>query len=184
MKKLILVFIGGLVFVSCNNNGTSTTEVTKDSSAKDSSVKGAMAQTMSYPYTIDHPDNWQTGSSDNTMNALMALKAYENGNMDESMKYFGDSVKVAFDGLEKTLSNDSLKAMFNRSRSGLKSMSIKMDDWESVISKDKKDEWVTLWYRQKWEDNKGKSDSADIVNDLKMKDGKIIRLDEYTRKIH
>jgi hypothetical protein len=59
-----------------------------------------------------------------------------------------------------------------------------MDDWESVISKDKKDEWVTLWYRQKWEDNKGKSDSSDIVNDLKMKDGKIIRLDEYTRKLH
>ncbi len=63
-------------------------------------------------------------------------------------------------------------------------MNIKMDDWESVTSKDKKDEWVTMWYRQRWEDNKGIKDSVDVVNDLKMKDGKIIRLDEYTRKLH
>ncbi len=35
-----------------------------------------------------------------------------------------------------------------------------MEDWESVISKDKKEEWVTLWYSQKWEDMKGKTDSS------------------------
>lgn len=63
-------------------------------------------------------------------------------------------------------------------------MEVKMDDWESVISKNKKEEWVTLWYRQKWEDMNGRKDSADIIDDLKLKDGKIVRLDEYTRKLH
>ncbi|MDQ6889125.1 MAG: hypothetical protein M3Z56_02435 [Bacteroidota bacterium] len=59
-----------------------------------------------------------------------------------------------------------------------------MQDWESVISKDKSEEWVTIWYRQKWEDMNGRKDSTDVVNDLKLKNGKIMRLDEYTRKLH
>ncbi|MEO6905894.1 MAG: hypothetical protein ABI148_06005, partial [Ginsengibacter sp.] len=65
-----------------------------------------------------------------------------------------------------------------------KNWKIKMQDWESVISNDKKDEYVTLWYRQYSENMKGVKDSTDIINDLKMKDGKIIGLDEYTRKLH
>ena len=59
-----------------------------------------------------------------------------------------------------------------------------MGDWESVISKDKKEEWVTLWYSQTWEDMNGKTDSLAVIDDLRLKDGKIIRLDEYTRKLH
>ncbi len=179
MKKILVVFLGGAIFTSCNSGNTPANEATKDSSA-------TMASTpkMDYPYTIDHPDNWEMGSTQNSMVALSALKAYEKGNVDESLKSFGDSVQIQFDGLDTKLSNDSLKSMFTRERRNFKSMNIKMDDWESVVSKDKKDEWVTLWYRQKWEDSKGKMDSADVINDLKMKDGKIIRLDEYTRKLH
>lgn len=179
MKKVFLILLGGVVFTSCNNKGTSANEATTDTSGTT-----AVAQKMDYPYTIDHPDNWEMGSNQNTMVALSALKAYEKGNVDESLKNFGDSVQIQFDGLDTKLSNDSLKAFFAKGRSGFKSMDIKMDDWESVVSKDKKDEWVTLWYRQKWEDAKGKMDSADVINDLKMKDGKIVRLDEYTRKLH
>lgn len=178
MKKLMIFFLTGIAFAACENSGTETKEAMKDSTA----VTPAAA--MNYPYTIEHPDYWEMGSNENTMAALNALKAYENGNMDESMKYFGDSVQVQFDGLDKTMSNDSLKAMFAASRSGMKSLEVRMDDWESVISKDKTKEWVTFWYRQKWEDMKGKRDSADFINDLQLKNGKIVRLDEYTRKLH
>ena len=175
--------MSAIAFASCNDAGTETKEAMKDSTSKDSTT-AAPAVVMNYPYTIDHPDNWEMGSNANTMVALSALKAFENGNVAESMKYFGDSTHIQFDGLDKTMSNDSLKAMFTQWRGGIKSMSIRMDDWESVISKDKKDEWVTFWYREKWEDMKGKKDSADYINDLKIKDGKIVRLDEYTRKLH
>jgi len=179
MKKLILISLTATIFLSCNNKGSSTNET-----AKDTSTTSLSTQKVNYPYTIEHPDNWEIGNNQNTMNALMSLKAYENGNIDESMKYFGDSVRVQFDGFDKTLANDSLKAMFKQSRSKIKTMEIRMEDWESVISKDKKDEWVTFWYTQKWQDTNGNIDSADIVNDLKMENGKIIRLDEYTRKLH
>ncbi len=179
MKKLSLIFTAAIIFYSCNNESATTADATKDSvAAEPAAVK------VNYPYTIDHPDYWEMGSTANTMVALNALKAFENGNVDESMQYFGDSVHIQFDGLDKTLSADSLKAMFTATRSSMKSMEVKMQDWESVISKDKKQEWVTLWYTQKWEDMKGKKDSADIIDDLNMKGGKIVRLDEYTRKLH
>lgn len=180
MKKLFAVFLGGVIFISCNDKSASANEATKDSSATQASTPPK----MNYPYTIDHPDNWEAGSTQNTFNALSALKAFENGNVDESVKYFGDSVRLQFDGMDQKVSKDTLRAMFTDSRKSSKSMSIKMYDWESVISKDKKDEYVTLWYREYWEDMKGKKDSADQVNDLKMKDGKIIGLDQYTRKLH
>ena len=179
MKKLIFFFLAGIAFSSCNEQGTESKDV-----AKDSTTTSTPAPVMNYPYTIDQPDNWDMGSTANTMVALSALKGYETGNIPESMKYFGDSVHLQLDGLDKTLPADSVQAMFTKFRGEMKSMDVKMSDWESVISKDKKEEWVTIWYRQHWEDMKGKKDSADIIDDLKMRDGKIVRLDEYTRKLH
>jgi len=44
-----------------------------------------------------------------------------------------------------------------------------MHDWESVISKDKKEQYVSLWYTQVMEDNKGKTDSLAIMDDVKLK---------------
>jgi hypothetical protein len=180
MKKMMLLFLAAIAFTSCNNAGTETKEAVKDSTAPAPPAPVA----MNYPYTIEHPDNWDMGSTGNTMIVLTAIKAFENGNVAESMKNFGDSIQLQFDGLDKKMSADSAKALFTTWRNAYKSMEVKMNDWESVISKDKKEEWVTIWYRQKWEDTKGKKDSADFIDDLKLKDGKIVRLDEYTRKLH
>jgi hypothetical protein len=180
MKKTMLFFLAAIALTSCNNSGTETKEPVKDSTVPAPPAPVA----VNYPYTIDHPDNWDMGSTSNTMVALSALKAFENGNVAESMKYFGDSIHLQFDGLDKKMSADSVKTMFTTWRNGFKTVDVKMEDWESVISKDKTQEWVTLWYSQKWEDTKGKKDSAAYIDDLQIKDGKIVRLDEYTRKMH
>lgn len=137
-----------------------------------------------YPYTIEHPDNWEVGSTANTMSALKALKAWEEGKMDESVKYFADSIRLQFDGLDKKVSNDSLKAFFAGGYNDYKTVKVRMTDFESVISKDKSDEWVTAWYTQSWETKAGIQDSMSVINDLQFKDGKIIRLAEHTRKLH
>ena len=178
MKKLSMMMFTVMVFFSCNNGGTVTSEAAKDSTA----VAPATAVKMDYPYTIDHPDNWEIGSSANTVVAVSALKAYENGNIDACVKNFGDSIHLQFDELDTKVANDSLKSMFTKSRGALKALNIKMYDWESVISRDKKDEYVTLWYKESWEDSKGKSDSVSVVDDLKIKEGKIVELSETRRK--
>ena len=177
-KQLLLLLLGGALFTSCDNAGSTAAETSGDTTAN-----AVVAEHMNYPYTIDHPDYWETGSQQNTMNALSALKAWENNNLDESMKYFADSVHVQFDALDQMVSNDSLRKLITPGPN-TKKHSVKMQDWESVISKDKKDEYVTVWYRQYRETTDGKKDSIDVINDLKMKDGKIIALDEYLRKLH
>jgi hypothetical protein len=60
---------------------------------------------------------------------------------------------------------------------------IKMNDWESVISADKTEEWVTLWYKEYHTDKKGNVDSMGVVDDLKIEKGKAVILDEKTQKL-
>lgn len=179
-KQFLLLFLAGVLFISCNNGSNAKTESNNDTS---NAAATATTQKMDYPYTIDRPDNWDMGSQQNTYNALSALKAWENRNMDECMKYFADTVRVRFDGLDRKVSNDSLRSIISPDKM-TKGVVIKMEDWESVISKDKKDEYVTIWYTQYSEKMNGTKDSIDVINDIKMKDGKIIGLEEYTRKLH
>ncbi|HEV8273418.1 MAG TPA: hypothetical protein VGQ04_19020, partial [Chitinophagaceae bacterium] len=53
---------------------------------------------------------------------------------------------------------------------------------ETVISKDKKNEWVSLWYKEKWTDSQGKSDSIFHMDDVKIVNGKIAQIDQKSRK--
>jgi hypothetical protein len=163
----LLMYIGS----SCNNPSGNTTGKIDSSSA----VKPV------YAYTIKKADNWDIGSSKNTATVLSALKAFEDNKIDESISYFADSVKWTSDYMEGKFSKDSLKALFVGARNDMASIKIKMDDWESVISKDKKDEFVTLWYVQISTDKKGKTDSMAVINDFKLKDGKIAELYEAFR---
>ena len=109
---------------------------------------------------------------------MKSLKAYEDGDIASCVTAFGDSVTLRFDRFFARLSNDSLKKFFTASRANFTSTKVHMNDWESVISKDKKDEYVTLWYKEVSTDKKGKIDSVSVVDDLKIVNGKIVELDQ------
>lgn len=177
MKKVIIFLLVIFSLVSCSDSSTTKTDST-DSTA----VATAATDYSSYPYTVKNPDTWETGDRQHTLNVLKSLKAYETGNIDEALSYFGDSVRVRFDDLDAKLSNDSLKSMFKQQRAMSKTIRVDMHDWESVKSKVKNEEYVSLWYTQHWEDNNGKKDSISVMDDLKIENGKIVELDEKTRK--
>lgn len=142
----------------------------------------AAPEKLEYPYTLSKPyQNWQAGSQQNAITVMKALKAFENGDLDACMTSFGDSVELCFDYLHTKLSNDSLKKWFTQERANYASLTVKMDDWEPVISSDKTEEWVTLWYKEIMTDKKGKTDSMSVINDAKMEKGKIVLLDEKTQ---
>ncbi len=109
---------------------------------------------------------------------MKSLKAFETGDIAACMNGFGDTVEVFFDGYRAKLSHDSLMKQFTAQRANFGSMVIKMNDWESVISSDKKEEWVTMWYKQIETDKNGKADSLAVVDDAKIVNGKIVLLDE------
>lgn len=180
MKKVLFFLPAFLLVValtvSCNNGTDGKT------SSKDSTGTSATADSMNYPYTIKNPDGWEPGDRKHTLNALKSIKAYENNNIDECVSYFADSVSLRFDEMDQKVSNDSLKVMFKRWRAGSKSIKVDMHDWESVKNKFTGEEYVSMWYNQTTEDASGHIDSMSVMDDLKIKNGKIAELDEKTRK--
>ena len=173
MKQFIAIICLVTILAACNN-GTTTTSGT-DSTA--TTVKSAAEPTL--PFKLDKPyRNWQTGSNENVVAAMGALKAFVDKDFNALAAVTGDTLDVRFDYYHATLSRDSATKMFTNQRSMYNDLTITMYDYESVISADKKDEWVTLWYKQTWKNEKGVADSVSVTDDCKMKNGKMIELDE------
>ncbi len=175
MKQWIAIFCAGLILHACSGNFSKETE--NNQPAQIPVVK------TDYPYTIEEPDNWDKGNKENTLIVLKSMKAYEEGRIDKSLSYFADSVHVQFDHLDTTFSRETFKNIMSKNWENLKSMNFKIDDWESVVSKNKKQEFVTVWYKEFLEFKDGKKDSTGIVNDFRIKDGKIAYMSEFTRKL-
>lgn len=134
------------------------------------------------PYTLDKPyKNWQPGDQQHALTVMNSLKAWENGDITKSMDGFADSIEINFDNWQGKYSKDSLAKSFTDYRSTLASVTIKMEDWESVIADDKSEEWVTMWYKQTTTDKKGKTDSVFCINDARIVNGKIASLNETLR---
>ncbi len=169
MRTKFSIFVLLLTAVACDQKPA-------DKPAETASAKPA------YAYTIEKPDNWDMVTDPtNTSVALNALKAFEDNKIDESVSYFADTVHWRSDYTDEILGKDSLKAMFGNYRNSFTAFKIDMHDFESVISKDKKDAYVTMWYVEKFTDKNGKMDSVAMINDLKIANGKIIELDEAVR---
>ena len=179
MKKLLLFSCIALFAVGCTNNDTKDAkggDTTKMADAKMTDAKMAVPE---MPYKLERPyQNWQTGDPQHALTVMKSLKAFETNDLANCFTAFGDTVEVRMDNYHAVLSHDSLVKMFTAQRGGIASINVKMGDWESVISADKKDEWVTLWYKQIQTDKKGKTDSLGVVDDAKMVNGKIVILDE------
>jgi hypothetical protein len=177
MRLTFLACLGLLAFMGCNQSTT-----TSESADTLKSADAPVDEAVTYAYTIEKPDQWEIGSKKNTETALNALKAFETGDIAGGMKYWGDSVRLEFDNYEAKLSNDSLKSTFTNWRGDYK-LNITMQDFESVISKDKDKEYVSLWYKEYATDSKGVVDSIECMDDLLFKDGKIILINEKRRKL-
>lgn len=169
MKKIYLLFIIPLLITACQPK-TKTDDT------------AATSVTPVYPYKIKHPDYWTMDTSHtNTVIALNAIKAYETMDTVLMKKCFADSLTFDYDGGEFKGTISQLIKMIETMSPNTKNIKIDMKDWESVISNDKKEEWVTLWYTQHWTDAKGKTDSVQYINDMQLKGGKIVKLDEFAR---
>ncbi len=176
MKKLLFIPLLALFAFGCNSKSDNTAGTSSDSTKITSSTSAEII----YPYTLAEPyKNWQADDQKNAVTVMKMLKAWETKNLTECAGYFADSVDMRLDGYRKKLPHDSIPALLDMSWANYTSVSIKMEDWEPVISSDKKDQWVTLWYKQNWVDKKGKADSMEMINDAKMVNGKIVVFDEH-----
>ncbi|MEO6290532.1 MAG: hypothetical protein ABIO76_11455 [Ginsengibacter sp.] len=97
---MMLFFLAAISFATFQNQATKTKEPVKDFTT-------TATVAMNYPYINEHPDYWEMGTTENILIALNAIKAFEKGNIPETMKYFGDSIPLKFDGSDKKMSADS-----------------------------------------------------------------------------
>jgi hypothetical protein len=163
---------------SCNNAAPSKTGT--DSTATTTSAEKVSSEVV-LPFKLEQPyKNWQIGSTENVAVVMNALKAFIDKDFTTLATLTGDSLEVTLDYFHQKMSRDSAAKFFAGGRAMYKDLSVSMNDYESVISADKKDEWVTIWYKENWIDNKGVADSVSVINDVKMKDGKMIILNETT----
>lgn len=172
--KRAFVFIAAALF-ACNSSDTKTS----DTKMGDTKVAAMSTSELAYPIK-DWPD-WQPGSSDHLKLALQALKDFETGNIDGCMSAFTDSIELRFDDMQGKFPKDSVTKWFKADRSNLKAVQIDMEDYESVKSKDGKQEYVSMWYKQKTQDQKGNWDSVICMDDMKIVNGKIASIDEKRR---
>lgn len=178
MKQLFVVTCLAFAVASCNNDDKAK------ASSETTETKTAAAADVKLPFPLATPyRNWQiVENNDNTIAAMNSLKAFVDKDYAAMAATFGDSIEIRLDGYVAKLSRDSATKVLSAQRPMYNDLTITMYDYESVISADKKDEYVTLWYKQAWKDDKGKADSMNVVDDCKMQNGKMIQLDEKIQR--
>ncbi|HEX4957033.1 MAG TPA: hypothetical protein VFV46_02545 [Lacibacter sp.] len=172
MKRYIVLFSLVLIMASCNNaDNKSSTSATTDAAPATAEVQ--------LPFTLAEPyKNWSIGSTENVAAAMKGLKAFIDNDFAALAAVIGDSLTLDFDQFQAKMSRDSAVKFFTGMRPMFNDIKITMYDYVSVISADKKAEWVTLWYKQVWTDPKGVVDSMNYVNDIRLENGKMVELNE------
>ena len=174
MKKSLIFILSGIFFLGCSSN-----EPKQEAAKTDSTVK---KETLAYPFTPKYSLNWQPGDEQNAVLVLNSIKKHVDGDIKGALSYFGDSITFITDEFLFKGRKDSLETLLTSMRTQLTSMSFEPDTWITAYYPDDKDTWVTVWGTQKWTTKKGKIDSFYLVEDFKVKDGKILEIDEKMRR--
>ncbi|MGI8599690.1 MAG: hypothetical protein ACR2KB_10570 [Chitinophagaceae bacterium] len=176
MKKILLLLIPAFILLSCNNEATETETVT----TTDTTISN---ETLNLPYTVERTPDWERGDNAHVSVAMNTLRAFELNDMNSLQQYLADSVEFYYDNLSFKGSKDSLVSLFTRLRNGLDTMYVRMQDYESVKSKNRGEEWVGLWYIEAVKPKGGKLDSTMVMDDIKIVNGKVAIIDSKMRRI-
>lgn len=174
MKKYLLFIFSSIIFFGCISNEPKKEEPKADSTT-------AKKEVLNYPFTAKYSLNWQPGDEKNAVMVLTSIKKYLDGDIKGSFSYFGDSITFIADKFLFVGKKDSLETIMTPMRAQVTSMTFQPDTWLTAYYPDQKDTWVTIWGVQKWILKNGQTDSFYIAEDVKVKDGKIVEIDEKLR---
>jgi len=172
MKKILLLPLVALFLAACQNKGAKTTD------------GASIADTTKYPYTVKKVENWEMNpDKKNLLTGMTLIKTFESLDTASMGKVLADSVWFTLDGYQFKGTKTQFLKQIQGEFAKMNSFKIMMQDYESVINKDKTEEWVSLWYSQISTTKEGKSDTVNLFNDVKMKDGKVVGLSEYVQHL-
>lgn len=177
MKRLLILLTVISIFMACNN------EKKKDDKTGDDKKDTKMSENVNLPYKADYSD-FKIGDPNHTKMILDFYKAFEENRMDDGKPMLADTVTVNFaDGNKFTGSRDSLVSMGKQFRSSYSAYSITIDACMAVHSNEKNEDWVLIWDRTYFTDQKGKADSLGGHAYWQIKKGKIAFWGEQQAKL-
>jgi hypothetical protein len=169
MNKLSSLILAYLLFAACQNKETKTTD-------------SVAADTTKYPYSIKQVQSWEMNpDTKNAVTAMNLIKTFENLDTASMGKILADSVAFDLDGYRFKGTKPQFLKEIQGEFEKMKGFKIEMQDMESVVNKDKTEEWVSLWYSQVSTTKAGKADTVALFNDIQFKNGKVVRLSEYVQ---
>jgi ketosteroid isomerase-like protein len=175
MKKLLSLICLAAFFVSCNTSGQQ-----KEVNRTDTVPNKTSAD---LPYTPSYSSNFSDDVSDADLKmVLMTYKDWESGNMKGLEDAMADSVVfVMSTGRVLNLSKADLMKLWKTTRDSLSSISIDMQAWHKMYSKDKNEGHIVTWYKETDRYKIGKVDSAYYHDINRLKNGKIVWYSQYKR---
>jgi hypothetical protein len=178
MKKIAFFFM--LAGIAACNSGTNQTEVASMKSDADSAQA---APAVTYPYAVDYSSQFSIGDAQNAKKILELWKDWDNGDLSAHKDYFADTVTLTFaDGSTVRGSRDSVTAQAQAFRSGYKSVTSSVHAVVPLKSTDKGEDWVCVWGKEIHTDNKGKTDSVELMETWRLnKEGKADVLYQYNQ---
>ncbi|NTS39803.1 hypothetical protein HRG84_02705 [Flavisolibacter sp. BT320] len=182
MKKVFLLLLPAAFLFACNADDA-TVKGTTDSTTTVTTEPSAESENVSLPYTVAKTPDWERGSLANVALAMNTLKAYVDNNLTGIRQYLADSVEFYADNVAFKGTGDSLVKFFTAHRSKMDTIAVRMHDYESVRSKSRGEEWVSLWYTETNRPKGMAMDSAMVMDDIKIVNGKVAVIDSKGRRL-
>jgi hypothetical protein len=179
MKKIVLLLLPTTLFFACTNDAT--VKGTADST--ETTTKATETENVVLPYTVARTPDWERGSLSNVAIAMNTLKAFVDNDMTGIQQYLADSVEFYTDNIAFKGTRDSLAKFFTMYRNKMDTIDIRMHDYESVKSKTRGEEWVSMWYTETDQVKGGAKDSSMVMDDIKIVNGKVAIIDSKARRL-
>ncbi|RYZ98281.1 MAG: hypothetical protein EOP47_19705 [Sphingobacteriaceae bacterium] len=171
MRRSLSLLLPAIVLltsiISCNNKKTTEAD---------------NIDTLNFPFKCNYGTNWVKGDDKNALIVLNCLKKYVDGDVKGAMENFADTAIFASDDFYFKGSRDSLETIMAKGRAELVTVTKEFETWLTAYYPEKDDTWVTLWYTEKWTDKTGKKDSLNYIDDVLVKNGKIVKYQENVRR--
>lgn len=185
MKRLFLSCFAIYFLYACSSNSsTESSSADTTATAKTAETEKAPAPAISYPYTASYSSDFKMGDPNHAKSLLDLYTLWDAGKIMEMRPHFADSVDLTFsDGTQIKGSADSVLKTVAQVRGEYKSITSKVQGWIPVHSNDKNEDWVLIWAREIRTSKKGKTDSSDLHEIWRSKNGKFDIVFQYNQAI-
>jgi hypothetical protein len=146
----------------------------------------AMSQSKkssSAPFKATYSSNFKMGDPKYSQQVLVLWKDYEQNTLDKHSSWFADTASIAFADGKITKGRANLIAGAKAARGAVKNYKCTIAAYMSLISVDKKKQWVAIWGTDEYTDKNGKAVKVNLQEIWGFnKDGKIDYMSQYAAK--